>query len=262
MVGNLASGNRDGQAGRVQRGVFPYLYNIIHVAPLLYQLAFFTPGRFPASASILKVYWIVVSTTPGRIPLRDRRQTHPRHLEVPEDTPRLPSEDTPVPNLRRPRVSVHLRQLQLRLGPHARRERRVPDNVPERLPGDITDHISKRYSSGGKEGGRGRGSPLRLVRLDDLALRVVADDARVDEAAQVELLRPEHRHLGWIFSKGAGLGSGGPLTLDGAEMAAERFWTSSLFDMMTQLLSRATVSEYPPLGGSRLQPPIKECAGL
>lgn len=41
----------------------------------------------------------------------------------------------------------------------------------------------------------GKSSPLRLELLEHLALRVVADNARVDEAAQVELLGPKHRHL-------------------------------------------------------------------
>ena len=51
--------------------------------------------------------------------------------------------------------------------------------------------------------------------LKHLALRVVADDARVDEAAKVELLGPEHRHLGLVFEGGLsafGCGSGRPLT--------------------------------------------------
>lgn len=37
--------------------------------------------------------------------------------------------------------------------------------------------------------------PLGLELLKDLALGVVSDDARVDEAAQIELLCPKHRHL-------------------------------------------------------------------
>lgn len=36
---------------------------------------------------------------------------------------------------------------------------------------------------------------------------MVADDARVDEAAQVELLRPEHGHLGgWFLGRSGGGG--------------------------------------------------------
>lgn len=37
--------------------------------------------------------------------------------------------------------------------------------------------------------------PLGLELLKGFALGVVADDLDVDEAAQIELLRPEHRHL-------------------------------------------------------------------
>lgn len=45
-------------------------------------------------------------------------------------------------------------------------------------------------------GVRGDNPPLGFIALEHLALRVVADNLGVDEAAQVELLRPEHRHLG------------------------------------------------------------------
>lgn len=39
-------------------------------------------------------------------------------------------------------------------------------------------------------------APLGLVRGKDLPLGVVANDLDVEEAPNVELLRPEHRHLG------------------------------------------------------------------
>jgi hypothetical protein len=39
--------------------------------------------------------------------------THPTHSKFPEDTSRLSPLDTSVPNLRRPRVCVHLAELQL-----------------------------------------------------------------------------------------------------------------------------------------------------
>lgn len=43
-----------------------YLYRIIHQALPLYQLAFFTPGRLPSSACILKLYCdIIVSPRPS-----------------------------------------------------------------------------------------------------------------------------------------------------------------------------------------------------
>lgn len=38
--------------------------------------------------------------------------------------------------------------------------------------------------------------PLGLVLGKDLPLGVVADDLDVDEGTNVQLLRPEHRHLG------------------------------------------------------------------
>ncbi len=37
--------------------------------------------------------------------------------------------------------------------------------------------------------------PLWLMLCKDLSLGVIADDFDVDEAAQVQLLGPEHRHL-------------------------------------------------------------------
>lgn len=50
--------------------------------------------------------------------------------------------------------------------------------------------------SGGKCGEEGLCAPLSLKLLEDLALRVVAQSAHFDEAAQIKLLRAEHRHLG------------------------------------------------------------------
>jgi len=41
--------------------------------------------------------------------------------------------------------------------------------------------------------------PLGLGGFKSLPLRVVADDVDIDEATEVELLRPEHRHPdGWL----------------------------------------------------------------
>ncbi len=40
--------------------------------------------------------------------------------------------------------------------------------------------------------------PLRLKLLKDFALRVVANGARLDEAAQIELFGSEHRHFGGV----------------------------------------------------------------
>ena len=145
------------------KGPVPYLYSIIHHNPL-YQLAFFTPGRFPSSACSLKLYCATVSillkTHPRLHPFprpRRTRKTHPRHLEIPKDTPRLAPQDTPVPHLRPARVAVHLRELQLRLGPHARRQRRVPNNVPQRLPRTIPKETPRISEFAFLKGGRGKG---------------------------------------------------------------------------------------------------------
>ena len=42
--------------------------------------------------------------------------------------------------------------------------------------------------------------PFWLVFCKDLSLCVVADDFNIDKAAQIELLRPEHRHDGDFVS--------------------------------------------------------------
>lgn len=48
-------------------------------------------------------------------------------------------------------------------------------------------------------GGRKAIVPLRLKLLKDLAFRVVSNRSGLDEAAQVELFRSEHGHLGrWM----------------------------------------------------------------
>lgn len=104
-------------------------------------------------------------------------------------------------DLRRPRVAVHLAQLQRRLHPRALRERRVSDHVPERLPA-VWESRSKhaRSAAGARRHlaapGADQHAPLRLELLVGLALRVVANNVDVDVAAQVELLRPEHGHFG------------------------------------------------------------------
>lgn len=41
--------------------------------------------------------------------------------------------------------------------------------------------------------------PLSLILLEYLALRMVTDSPCLDEAAQVELFRPEHGHLGRLM---------------------------------------------------------------
>lgn len=134
-------------------------------APSIYQLAFCTPGRAPARACNRKLYCeecqpsyptqatrrssqcpSKANTQTQVLPLvaprgrkrkpktkKNRAGPYPRHLEVPEDTPSLSSEQAPVPDLGRVRVAVHLRELELGLGAHARGERGVPDDVAEGL---------------------------------------------------------------------------------------------------------------------------------
>lgn len=60
--------------------------------------------------------------------------THPRHLEVPENTALLAAENTPVVDLRGPCVGVHLGELELGDGARAGGQRRVADDVAEGLP--------------------------------------------------------------------------------------------------------------------------------
>lgn len=123
---------------------------------------------------------------------------------------------------------MHLGELELRLGPHARRERRVADDVSQSLPGENRDsccccqpwirplfaslhpnwlcRLRRRPSQARRESNRTAGgsgqargkmnAPLRLELLKDLALGVVSHHPGFDGAAQIKLLRPEHRHLG------------------------------------------------------------------
>lgn len=57
-------------------------------------------------------------------------------------------------------------------------------------------------SSSPSLGAHGRASclPLGLVLLEDLALGMVAQDAHIGEAAQVELLGAKHRHGGRLVA--------------------------------------------------------------
>lgn len=76
------------------------------------------------------------------------------HLKVAQDTSSLAAHDASVPDLRGARIAVHLGELQLGLGAHARRERRVADDVSERLPVGGTRRVSI-GSSTRKETARG-----------------------------------------------------------------------------------------------------------
>ena len=57
-------------------------------------------------------------------------------------------------------------------------------------------------------GKKRRGIPFRLVLSEDLAFRVVANHLDIDEAAEIESFRSEHRHLccgrgaSWASSNG------------------------------------------------------------
>ena len=95
---------------------------------------------------------------------------------------------------------MHLGQLELRRRAHPLRQRRVADDVPEGLSGCekrnaplafVDSKLEKvealfwqcRWTP--EEGGKGgkAGLPLRFELLVDFALRVVAQDPGVDEAA-------------------------------------------------------------------------------
>jgi hypothetical protein len=52
--------------------------------------------------------------------------------------------------------------------------------------------------------GRGRILPFRLVLSKDLSLGVITDDLDVDEASNIELLGPEHRHPGDMVEEAIG----------------------------------------------------------
>lgn len=89
----------------------------------IYQLAFFTPGNFPAKAFTRKLYckrssatitstatllFAVRSHRPRRIILPAMGSTYPRHLEISQHTTSLSSLYTPVSDLCWACVAVHL----------------------------------------------------------------------------------------------------------------------------------------------------------
>lgn len=71
------------------------------------------------------------------IPITSRcireRKSYASHLEVAQHTTALTTHDAPVVDLCRPRVAVHLRQLQLRFGADSWGERGVSDDITECL---------------------------------------------------------------------------------------------------------------------------------
>lgn len=60
-------------------------------------------------------------------------KTHPRHPKITEHTPPLPPHNTPIPDLRRAGIRMHLGELELGLGARALGERGVADGVAEGL---------------------------------------------------------------------------------------------------------------------------------
>ncbi len=116
--------------------------NIVPNLPdVSYQAAFFTPGIFPASAFIRKLYCEESRSATmicQSIPTLhcSTNTTYPRHLEIPQHTPSFTTFNTPISDLCRAGIAMHLRQLQLRLGAPPRRQGKIADDVSQRLPID------------------------------------------------------------------------------------------------------------------------------
>lgn len=62
-----------------------------------------------------------------------RQETNPSNPKVPEHTPRNPTSHTSILDLRRPRVGVHLGELELGLGAHTLWETRIANDITESL---------------------------------------------------------------------------------------------------------------------------------
>ena len=106
---------------------------------------------------------------------------------------------------------MHLGQLELGLGANSWWQGRVANNVSKCLPDKelLAMLRSKTWFASRAIAERpialqlslvrtGKVVPLDFVLLKDLPLGVIADRPGLDEAAQIELLRPEHRHGGWF----------------------------------------------------------------
>jgi hypothetical protein len=110
---------------RPQRRPTPvkYLY-------ILYQLAFLTPGMFPAMALTRNWYW----KRGQRLSLDYYcNATYSAHPEITENTSASASHYTPVLDLREARVAVHLGELELGLRTDTLRKCGIADNVSECL---------------------------------------------------------------------------------------------------------------------------------
>lgn len=85
--------------------------------------------------------------------------TYPRHLEVSQYTPSLSTKNTPVPDLGRACVAVHLGQLQLGDGARASGEGGVADDVAEGLSAQssvVSHWVGKQVGNVGREVRYGR----------------------------------------------------------------------------------------------------------
>ena len=116
---------------------------------LYHQLAFFTPGRLPARAFILKGNYrttfvsrqcmpspplgLAEATTALSLSSQDIT-TYSCHPKVPEYTPALPTFYASVVDLGAAGIAVHLAELELCLCPGALRQGRIADDVAECLP--------------------------------------------------------------------------------------------------------------------------------
>lgn len=97
----------------------------------LYQLAFFTPGRFPAIAFIRN--WNCKQRQPRVIEQTGSGATYTSQPKVAEDTLSSASHYTSVLDLCEPRVAVHFGELELGLCAHTLRERGITDDKAERV---------------------------------------------------------------------------------------------------------------------------------
>jgi hypothetical protein len=101
-----------------------------------YQLARFTPGKFPAIASILKLNCRHVSSRSGArcaASVLPWSYSYSSHLEIAQNTTSLTSHDASIANLRGTGIRVHLRELQLSFGADSRSQGSVSDDVAECL---------------------------------------------------------------------------------------------------------------------------------
>ena len=86
-----------------------HMYKIVFVRQTHHQLAFLTPGKFPARAFILKGYYTQYQCLGPNLFIWI--WTHPCHPKILEHAPRFASLYAPVIDLRKPGITMHLRQL-------------------------------------------------------------------------------------------------------------------------------------------------------